>query len=526
MRRVVGMFRRVVSACAGFVVLLGAGCVVGPDAPPRPGVDASEAFRNAMPVAAASGATNDIARWWTVFGDPQLDLMIRRAAVGGHDLRLAEARLREARALRGGVRAGLFPAVDASGSFSRSRISGNSVTGTGLGAFGVPLENDTQAAGFDLSWELDVFGGTRRRVEAASGDVAAAVEARNAARVSLLAEVGLNYAELRGLQGQVAVLRGMLRTHEDTASIARDRLRAGVGSELDVARATAQAERTRAGIPPLEEAVQRVIHRLSVLTGSEPGALAAELEPVRELAVVTAPGVPLGLPSELLRRRPDVRRAERELAAATARIGVATAELFPRFFLTGAAGLQSVEAGDLLDGGSRFWSLGPTLRWPVFAAGRIRQGIRVQEARQEQALIRYEQVVLTSLEETENALVGFGKEQERHRALRASAESSRRAWELAGVEHRAGLVDFLNVLEAERTLLAAREEVVLSERRLVQNLIRLYKAMGGGWELALSLDSVGLGATAVGVEGGRGGDAARQSTNGAEEAEGVREAGS
>ena len=264
-------------------------------------------------------------------------------------------------------------------------------------------------------------------------------------------------------------------------ALTRDRFKAGLASELDTARAEAQAANTASLIPLLEQDIQRSIHRLSILIGKEPAELESQLVAVAPIPR-GVPGIPVGLPSDLLRRRPDVRQAEREVAAATARIGVATADLFPRFFLTGAAGLQSLNASDFFDAGSRFWSIGPSVRWPIFTAGRIRQNIRVQNARQEQAAIRYEQTVLTSLEEVENALVACGKEQEHHQALVESESANLRAVELADQRYRSGLEDFLNVLETQRTLLAVQDGLARSERTEGQNLVRLYKALGGGWE--------------------------------------------
>jgi len=255
---------------------------------------------------------------------------------------------------------------------------------------------------------------------------------------------------------------------------------------LDTSRAEAQAANTRSLIPLLEQDVQRSIHRLSVITGKAPAELESQLAAPAPIPPAT-PGIPVGLPSDLLRRRPDIRQAERDVAAATARIGVATADLFPRFFLTGAAGLQSVNASDFFDGGSRFWSIGPSLRWPIFTAGRIRQTIKIQNARQDQALIRYEQTVLTSLEEVENALVACGKEQDHHQALIQSEAANRRAVELAGQRYRSGLVDFLNVLETQRSLLAVQDDLARSERTTDQNLVRLYKALGGGWHDEMQL---------------------------------------
>jgi NodT family efflux transporter outer membrane factor (OMF) lipoprotein len=227
--------------------------------------------------------------------------------------------------------------------------------------------------------------------------------------------------------------------------------------------------------------MQRAIHRLSVLLGKNPAELETRLVSDAALPVAT-PRVPLGLPSDLLRQRPDIRRSERQMAAANARIGVAKAELLPKFYLTGAAGLQSIEASDFFDAGSRYWSLGPTIRWPIFNAGRLRQNVQVQNARQEQSLIRYEQIVLIAFEEVENALVSFGKEQERFQALQESETASRRSVVIARDRYQSGMADYLNVLEAERSLLAVQENLVRSERLLGQNMVRLYKALGGGWD--------------------------------------------
>ena len=461
--------------------LLATGCAVGPNYKPP--------VNSALPPTYSSGARTNpapaalLSQWWTVFQDAQLDMLIREAAETNLDLRLATARLKEVRAQRLSAAASWFPAVNAGAGYARSRSSENAAAGRSLNAFRIPLENDDFSARMDVSWELDLFGGTRRSVEAARADLAASAEMRREVLVSVLSEVGLGYLDLRGFQRQLAVARENLTAQEQTLKLTRDRSKAGLSSELDTARAEAQVARTRSQIPPLEEGVSRSLHHLSVMLARPPADLVERLGTVAPIPS-SPPGVPVGLPSDLLRRRPDVRRAERELAAATARIGVATSDLFPKFFLTGAAGLQSLESSDFINAGSRLWSLGPSLKWPLFAGGKIRQGIRVQEARQEQALLRYEQVVLRSLEEVENSLVAFGREQERQRSLVDAERATRRASVLAGEQHRAGLVDFLTVLDADRSLLAAQDELARSERMLGQNLIRLYKALGGGWEPA------------------------------------------
>lgn len=464
-----------ISAVAAYV----SGCAVGPNykAPAT----------STLPGGFSQNVSNQVAdpavlsQWWTVFQDRQLESLIKQTAETNLDIRIATARLKEVRAQRLAANGSWFPSVNGSGSYTRSRPSENAVGGRSLQVFRIPLENDDFSGRLDMSWELDVFGGTRRGVEAAKADLAASAEARREVLVSVLAEVGLVYMDLRGFQKELAVAQDNLITQEKSLKLTQDRFKAGLANELDTARAEAQVARTRAQIPQFEEGVTRAIHHLSVLMSRPPADLLSELKTGAPIPT-TAMGVPVGLPSDLIRRRPDIRRAERELAASTARIGVATADLFPKFFLTGAVGLQSLESSDFFDGGSKLWSLGPSLRWPLFAGGKIRQGIRVQEARQEQALLRYEQTVLRSLEEVENALLSFGREQERRRALLEAERATRRAATLADVQHRAGLVDFLTVLEAERSLLATQDDLARSDRQLGQNLIRLYKALGGGWD--------------------------------------------
>lgn len=462
-------------------LLVGSGCAVGPDYR-RPGLEVPAAYDGASAVStpAAPDGSPGLAEWWTMFQDPMLDDLVARALAANLDLRVAEARVREVRAETRGVRSRLLPGVDASGGFSRNRLSGNGVLGEAVEAMGQDLTQSTSVAGLDLNWELDVFGGRRRALEAARADLGRTEAAKEAIRISVVAEVGQNYLEVRGRQKQLEVARATLRTQESTLALTADRRRAGLSSDLDVVRAETQTAETRSQIPRMEESLQRAIHRLGVLMGQPPTVLAEQLGEVRPLPVASS-RIPVGLPSDLLRRRPDVRMAERELAAATARVGVATAELFPKFYLTGAAGLQSVDASDFFTGGSRFWSLGPSFRWPVFSAGRIRSQIQAQNARQEQAALRYEQVVLTSLEEVENALVGYGQEQRRLEALTSAEASSRRAVSLAQDRYRGGLVDFLDVLEAERSLYRLQEQQVGSELVLQQHLVRLYRAVGGGW---------------------------------------------
>ena len=462
-------------------LVLVAGCNVGPNyhrpQSALPGTFATVAGTNGI----RDDSSVSLSEWWTVFNDPQLTALIQMAAATNLDVRLAAARVREARAQRGITAAGWYPQVRVNGDYSRSRSSKNSLNGEQLSAEGRSLENNLFDAGVDMSWELDVFGGTRRAVEASDAALAATAESSRGVMVTVLAEVGLSYLDLRGAQKQLLVARDHLRVQEKTLGLTKDRFQAGLAGELDVSRATSEVAVTRAQIPPLDAARQRAIYRLDVLLAKNPGELDSRLN-IDSTIPTAAPRVPLGLPADLLRQRPDIRQAERQLAAANAQIGVATADLLPKFYLTGIAGLQSVEASDFFAGSSRFWSLGPSISWPVFTAGKIRQHIRVQNARQEQAALAYEQVVLNSLEEVQNALVAFGQEQQRHIAIVDSVTARLRSCTLAQDRYRAGLVDFAEVLEAQRLLLASQDSEVQSERELSQNLIRVFKSLGGGWE--------------------------------------------
>jgi NodT family efflux transporter outer membrane factor (OMF) lipoprotein len=457
------------------IILLLSGCTVGPTYHP-PAVSVPPTWSKTP----AGGVTSQPAantQWWVVFADTTLNTLIDDAVQANLDLRLAAARVREARALRGVTAAGKWPTVESSGVYTRSRSSEN-VAPQGAISRG---DTDLFQLGFDAGWELDVFGGVRRAVEAAEADIAAAEAERYAVLVTLLGEVTRNYVELRGLQRQLAITQANIAAQQETLDLTQARFQAGLSSALDVSRATAQVATTAAEVPRLESALKQTMHRLSTLLGQAPGSLSALLSQVDTLPS-PPPEVPAGLPSDLLRRRPDVRRAERQLAAATARIGVATAEIFPRFSLTGLLGVQSVQLSTLVQDASQFWSIGPTIRWPVFQAGRIRANIEVQNARQEQALLRYEQAVLTALEEVENALVAYAKEQGRRQALAAAVSANQRAVELANELYINGLVDFLSVLEAQRSLFSSQSQLVQSDTAVSTDVVALYKALGGGWQ--------------------------------------------
>jgi NodT family efflux transporter outer membrane factor (OMF) lipoprotein len=413
----------------------------------------------------------DLSAWWSVLQDPQLSSLEARAVAGNLNLKAATARIREARALRGVSSAGFFPTVDTSAAVSRRRSSANS------GAGGV---SELYSTGFDADWELDLFGGIRRSVEAAEASLEATEEEHYALQVSLLAEVALNYVALRSFQTRLDVNRENVLAQQESYELNASRYQAGLIDELVVQESLRILESTRALSPALEGEINAAKNSLAVLLGEQPGSLHAELAAHQPL-----PGLPIsvvvGIPAETLRRRPDVRRAERNLAAQTARIGVATADLYPKFRLFGSVGLESLSAGDLFKGTSKTWGFGPSVSWNLFDAGRLRRNIDVQTARQEQALLEYELTVLRAQEEVENALFSYAQEQLRRDSVRKASQAAIRAEELARDRYQAGLVDFSNVLDAQRAKLLLRDESARSDGIVIANLVRLYKALGGGW---------------------------------------------
>ena len=462
------------------VAVVVGGCAVGPDYQ-RPPASSPTQWSTRL----AGGETNasiELAAWWKQFQDPSLNWLMDHAVWSNLDLQIARARVRETRAQYRIVTARFLPSVDAAGSYARSETSHHQPV---LGSIplppGVPFENNVYQTGFDASWEIDVFGGTRRAAEAAKAGVEASQDGRRATLVTLLGEVARNYVDVRGYQRRLAIARQNLEAQARGLAITRDRFAQGLTSNLDVQQASTLLSTTQAEIPTLETSLQAAIHRLGVLLGQPPGALLAELSNPAPIPAAP-PIVPVGLPSELLLRRPDVQRAERQLAAASANIGVAKADLFPKFYLTGAAGVQSVSAGDWFTGGSSFWSAGPTMQWRIFDAGRIRANLKVQTARQEQALAAYEQTVLTSFEEVENGLVAYANEQIRRHSLADAVTSSQKSLDLANKLYANGLTDFLHVLDTERSLYQAQDALVQSDRTVSANLVSLYKSLGGGWE--------------------------------------------
>ena len=458
-----------------FLVLPLSGCLVGPNYQP-PVVEMPDAWEQSA-VADVEAGEAAFQTWWTVFDDPQLTSLIERARVANLDLRRAVWRIEEARASYGVARGERYPGVGASGEVSRSEQSENLVPGAEA--------TNLFALGADSSWEIDVFGRIRRGVRAADAGIAASVEDYRDVLVTLLAEVGLNYFELRSLQERLAYAEANILIQRETLQITKDRFDAGLVSQLDITQAESNLANTEAQVPPLRAGLVRTLNRLAVLLGEYPGSLdgelSVELEP-GDIVPVLPSGVAAGLPVELLRQRPDIRGAERSLAAQAEQIGIRTADLYPRFSLFGFLGLQATEGGDLFSGDSLTWGFGLPISWNIFAGGRLRAAIDVEEARTEQALLAYEHSVLLALEEVENAMVEFHQEGLRRDKLAEAAEASGKSVELVRTQYMAGLTNFQNVLDTQRSLFSQQDQLASSRGTLVQNLVVLYKALGGGWD--------------------------------------------
>jgi NodT family efflux transporter outer membrane factor (OMF) lipoprotein len=412
-----------------------------------------------------------LAVWWTTLNDPILSRLVERAVAGNLDLKKARARVREARARRGVARADLFPSLDATGKVSRSRSSDE---------FGNVMTVDLYAAGFDAGWELDIFGGVSRSVEAAEANLQYSREDWRDVLVSLLAEVALNYVEVRTYQTRLDVVEANLKAQIETYQLTLWRYQAGLSDELAVQQARYNLESTRSQIPTLRTGLEGSMNRIAVLLGEQPGKVHGEVEERQPIPVASLK-VAVGVPADALRRRPDVRKAEHNLAAQTAKVGVATANLYPKFKLSGSIGLEASSSGNLFSTGSQTYSFGPSITWPIFDGGAIRQNIEVQSALQEQYLIAYEAAVLSALEEVENALVAYAEEQARRQSLIEATRAAQQAVELAQNKYNAGLTDFNSVLDAQRSLLSFQEELAKSEGAVTSNLVRLYKSIGGGW---------------------------------------------
>jgi len=453
------------SRCAATTALLLGGCV-GPNYH-RPAVDLPSGWNETAPVATAGPA--NAALWWRNFQDAELTSLVERGLKNNLDVQLAEARLRQARAARGVVIGGLLPGLTASG----SALHGESKPD--------PATDNTFQAGLDAIWELDIFGGTRRNLESANAAAEAAQASLGDVQVTLAAEVALDYLQMRSSQEQIAIAQENLSAQQHTAGLIHQRLTAGFSSALDAANADAQVATTASTIPPLKTSLQQAIHALGVLLGRPPADLVDELSPPGAIPPMP-PAVPVGLPSDLLRRRPDIRAAEAQLHAATAQIGVAVADFFPQFSLTGTANYQSNVLRSLFAADNLSWSAGPGVTWPIFQGGSILANVRVQQALRDQAGVTYRKTVLTALEEVEDALVALDNEEDHRKALAEAVVQNRRALDLSTSLYTQGQADFLTVLVAEGSLYSSQTALAQSRQAAAADIIALYKALGGGWD--------------------------------------------
>ena len=466
----------IVMAAACLALL--AGCAVGPDYQ-QPNVSTPSRWTSPL----AGGETNgpaDLAAWWKNFNDTNLDSLMVVAVQSNLTLRVAEAHVREARAERDVASGSLWPSVGSSGSYSRNRYGANAFPP--LAKFGVPLDYNLYSAGFDAAWELDIFGGTRRTVEAASAGIGAAESGQRDVLVSLLAEVARNYIGARGYQQRLAITLQNIQVQQETLDLTSNRFENGLGSDLDVQQATALLTATESEVPSLETGFDQSVHHLAVLLGQPPGALMDEMS-VEKPIPLTPPVVPVGLPSDLLQRRPDVQRVRTRTGRRHGANRRGQGGFVSKIFADGFC-----RVGKHIDGQSGLITpagIGPPARsvqWELFQAGSIRANVRVQNARQEQALDAYQQTVLVALEDAENAITAYAREQTRRESLSQSVQADEQALELSTQLYNNGLADFLHVLDSERSLYLAQEALVQSDQAVSENLVQLYKALGGGWQ--------------------------------------------
>jgi multidrug efflux system outer membrane protein len=524
------------------LLALAAGCTVGPtyrapkaSAPAAFGEVRSGAQAGAGARITAAADPEALSRWWKVFHDPELDSLVERALRNNRDLKTAVSRVREARAERQVAAGALLPDANATAGYNRSLGSQNVVlplgapagsssssggsgsTGTRLQGLerpqvesGSPAEAPTAGAeqgvqpggpnspfgegglpgvttnlyqaGFDAIWEVDLFGGTRRALDAANAETAAAQEGEYGVQVTLMAEVATTYLQLRETEEREKVARLNIESQRQTWEISRDKFQQGLGDEVEAAQELAQLRLSEAALSPLESAERMDQHALAFLLGLEPTALSAELAAPRVFSPLP-PEVPVGVPSDVLRRRPDVRKAERELAAASAEIGVATAELYPQFSLTGSFGLDSSTVRLLPEWSSRYFSIAPGVSWPILDWAKLHAAIRVQNELQAQALLAYETAVSQALKDVEDALVQFQFERDRRLGLVAAVAEARHARKVTAEIYSEGLADQTASLESGRAVFKAEDSLVQSEGALRLDLVSLYKALGGGWQV-------------------------------------------
>ena len=450
-------------------------------------------------------------QWWNTFGDPELVKLEQQVAAENLDVRTATFRLAESRSQLDVTSADQFPQVNGNASYTREKASNKGVftafgssqgtaaasgsgqgssangSGSGLGTGGLAASSagfppfDIWQYGFDASWELDIWGRVRREIEAGRATVEASADARRAALLSALAEVARDYVQLRGTQETLRITNENLQSARQSLRLTQERAAGGLTTDLDVANQRSQVATNQSQIPQLEQQQQQTINALSLLLGKPPGALESELLAPKPIPMVP-PVVPIGLPSELARRRPDIRQAEEQLHSATADIGVAVADFYPRVTLSGSLGIQATQLNGLSTWDARQYALGPSITLPIFEGGQLRATLELRKQQQQEAAINYQKTVLQAWHDVDNALVAYDSEQRRRDQLAEAVRASQQALGLARQRYAQGVADFLDVLTAERTLLAAQQQLADSTTTISTNLVALYKALGGGWE--------------------------------------------
>jgi NodT family efflux transporter outer membrane factor (OMF) lipoprotein len=529
-------WRRV--SCLGVLPVL-ASCTVGPDFhAPKPWWQPSSYTESGAPGQTPQKATPPVMeataksvpvpepidpRWWDQFQDPELTSLEERLVGSNLDMRIASTRLSEARAAYGQARAGLFPTLNANGSITRELMSqkgvvalfGNSAPGgsfTSQGPLASGLAGTAAGSalpitqkippftlyqyGFDASWELDLWGRVRRGVEAARANVQAAVDQLRDGLVSLEAEMARDYIQLRGVQRDRQIVRDNLQSALESLRLTKERATTGLTTDLDVANAQAQVDGIAAQLPPLDTQEVQLINAISQLLGQPPRALSGELLQPQPIPPVP-PRVPVGVPAELARRRPDIRAAEALLHAATAQVGVAVASFFPDISLTGSFGFQTINGYNILDWNARQYGIGPTVILPIFQGGQLVSTLELREEQQKEAAINYQKTVLQALHEVDNALAAYASDQKRRDQLAQEVEAARRALDLARARYTAGVSTFLDVLTAQQVLLLAQQQLSDSTATVSTDLVALYKALGGGWEIAYPLPEARAGNPAI-----------------------------
>ena len=471
------MKKVVVSVLA--VLFVFTGCSVGPEYN-EPNISEPD-YSDVLEVGSESSgqrgtiSANSLKEWWKRLDDPVLTELIHKAIANNKDIKEARAVVKQARAQLGVAEASLFFQLDSSGSYTRSQGSENSIAITGS------EPTDLYQVGLDAGWEVDIFGGNRKAVAAARADLQTQRENLRDVWVSLAAEVALNYIDLRTYQQRIRIARENLKSQAETLELIESRCKAGLSDELALQQSRYNLETTRSKIPVLVDGLESTINSLAVLTGERARKISESLRksesiPVPEIEAVT------GIPADSLRRRPDIRSAEAKLIAQTARIGEAVSELYPEFNLTGSIGLESLKGSNLFMSESDTYSFGPGFSWPIFHSGSIRENIKAQTAIKEQYLAQYEKTVLEAVKEVRNALIAYAKQQEHQESVAKAVKAAKSAVQISRDKYKNGLTDFGNVLDAQRILFGLQDELALSKGKITGNMVRLYKALGGGWE--------------------------------------------